>query len=95
MNWKTKGMKRFGNVETLRVEEAPAGVIQIALKAAKHIGDGLYGVDVKTVNGKPVVIEVNDNPSIEQGVEDIVLKDQLYESVMKYFMKKIEERIRS
>jgi hypothetical protein len=52
------------------VSEAPAEVIKLALKATQPIGDGLYGVDLKQVGDKPVVIEVNDNPSIDAGVED-------------------------
>ena len=35
------------DVETLPVELAPRAAVQVALKAANLIGDGLYGVDVK------------------------------------------------
>jgi hypothetical protein len=37
-----------------------------------------------------VVIEINDNPSIEYGVEDFILKDALYEEIMKYFVQRIK-----
>src|SRR5690606_36148795 len=50
-----------GESETLPVEQAPREVVELALKAANAIGDGFYGVDVKTVNGHCVLIEVNDN----------------------------------
>jgi glutathione synthase/RimK-type ligase-like ATP-grasp enzyme len=58
-------------------------VLQLALKTANAIGDGFYGVDIKTVNGRHVLMEVNDNPNVDRGVEDAVLGDALYERFMK------------
>src|SRR5690606_26064010 len=58
------GEKDYGRVETLPIEAAPKHVIQTAVRAANLIGDGLYGVDLKEINHKPYVIEINDNPSI-------------------------------
>ena len=52
------------------MQHAPREVLRLALQAANPIGDGLYGVDIKTVNGRHVLIEVNDNPNIDRGVED-------------------------
>ena len=89
-NWNGGSSDRFGKAETLRVEDAPPAVVQAALKAANLIGDGLYGVDLKEVNGKIVVIEVNDNPSIDAGVEDIVLKDELYLTIIRSIISRIE-----
>ena len=43
------------------------------MRAAAERGDGLYGVDLKDVDGRAIVIEINDNPSIDAGVEDQVL----------------------
>ena len=43
---------------------------ECGLKSAKLMGKGLYGIDLKEVNGKPLVIEINDNPNIDFGVED-------------------------
>ncbi len=79
-----------GSAETLAVEDAPRDVVALALKAANAIGDGLYGVDIKTVNGKQVLIEVNDNPNIDRGVEDAVLGDALYERLMKVFRTRVD-----
>lgn len=81
-----------GDSETLLVEEAPAGVIKLAIRAARLMGDGLYGVDLKIVRGKPVVIEVNDNPNIDAGVEDAALGDELYRRVMRHFSRKLASR---
>jgi glutathione synthase/RimK-type ligase-like ATP-grasp enzyme len=54
------------------------------------IGDGFYGVDLKVIKNKCYVIEINDNPSIEAGYEDAVLKDDLYLTVMRVFRNRIE-----
>jgi len=89
-NWGCEASSRFGKAETLRVDEAPPAVVQTALRAANLIGDGLYGVDLKEVGGKIYVIEVNDNPSIDAGVEDIVLKDELYLTVIRSIINRIE-----
>ncbi len=91
MNWETTEPKRYGKVETLPVELAPRGLIRTALSAANLIGDGLYGVDLKQVGNRFIVIEVNDNPSIEAGVEDEVLREKLYLTMMDIFLKKIRK----
>jgi glutathione synthase/RimK-type ligase-like ATP-grasp enzyme len=67
-------------------------VVKLAARAARLIGDGLYGVDLKVVRGKPVVIEINDNPNIDAGVEDAALGDELYRRVMQHFFWKLESR---
>jgi glutathione synthase/RimK-type ligase-like ATP-grasp enzyme len=36
------------------------------------------------------VIEVNDNPNVEHGVEDLVLKDGLYDRIMQSFLRRLE-----
>jgi glutathione synthase/RimK-type ligase-like ATP-grasp enzyme len=81
-----------GRSETLPVEHAPTGVVRAALRAANLIGDGLYGVDVKQVGTKFFIIEVNDNPNIDAGIEDQVLKDELYLRIMRVMVRRIERR---
>ncbi len=88
----TNGDTDYGTVETLRVEAAPEAVIRMALKAANLIGDGLYGVDLKQVGHKVYVIEINDNPNLDAGYEDAILKDELYMKIMTVFLKRIELR---
>lgn len=78
-----------GDHETVPVEDVPKHVLQIALRAANLIGDGFYGVDLKQFGDECVVIEVNDNPNVDSGVEDAILGDELYLKVMDYFLKKI------
>lgn len=86
------GRGRYGKSETLPIELAPRRAVQVALKAANLIGDGLYGVDVKESDGKFYVIEVNDNPSIDNKYEDAILKDEIYRRIMSVFLKRIEQR---
>jgi glutathione synthase/RimK-type ligase-like ATP-grasp enzyme len=69
-------------------------VLKIALKAANLIGDGLYGVDIKQLRNRCYVIEVNDNPNVDAGNEDGVLKDALYREIMGSFVRRIEARKR-
>jgi len=83
--------QRFGRVQTLPVELAPVNVVRAALKASNLIGDGLYGVDIKQIGRKCCVIEVNDNPTIEGGVEDAILKDELYNRIMTVFLHRLEQ----
>ncbi len=87
-----KGPGRYGKWETLPVELAPRKAVAIALKAANLIGDGLYGVDVKQSGGQFYIIEVNDNPNLESGVEDEVLRNELYDRVMRTFLQRIERQ---
>lgn len=81
-----------GNVTTIPVEHAPTGLIRAALKAANLIGDGLYGVDIKEVGNKFYIIEINDNPSIDAGIEDLILKDELYRIIMRVMLRRIEKK---
>ena len=86
------GRGRYGKSETIPIELAPRKALQVALKSANLIGDGLYGVDVKESKGKFYVIEVNDNPNIDAGCEDAILKDELFSRIMRVFLKRIEQR---
>ena len=45
---------------------------------------------MKEVDGKFYVIEINDNPNIDAGIEDKILKDRLYAIVMEVFLNKIK-----
>jgi glutathione synthase/RimK-type ligase-like ATP-grasp enzyme len=83
-----------GRAETVPVEMAPTRVVKTALKAANHIGKGLYGVDLKEVSGKVYMIEVNDNPNVDAGFEDEVLGDELYLRVMRTFFARVTARHR-
>ncbi len=79
-----------GGFRTLPLNEAPPRVIAIALKAARAIGAGLYGVDLKESGDTVVVIEVNDNPNLEHGVEDLVAKEEIWLRILQWFIKRID-----
>jgi glutathione synthase/RimK-type ligase-like ATP-grasp enzyme len=81
-----------GNFDTMATFDVPKPVLEAALKATQTIGDGLYGVDVKEKNGKGYVIEVNDNPNIDSGIEDKYLGEELYHLVMAEFLRRMENR---
>ena len=86
------GEDRYGKSETLPVELAPRQAVRMALKAANLVGDGFYGVDVKQSNGKFYIIEVNDNPNVDAGVEDMVVREELYNRLMSVMLHRIEQR---
>jgi glutathione synthase/RimK-type ligase-like ATP-grasp enzyme len=82
-----------GRVETVAIDDAPGSIVRTAVRAARLIGDGLYGVDLKLLRNRPCVIEVNDNPNIDSRFEDRILKDELYDRIIQSFIRRIE-RIR-
>ncbi|MBL0927914.1 MAG: RimK family protein [Phycisphaerales bacterium] len=92
VNNEKHGHARYGEVEPVPIEKAPRPVVQLAMKAANLIGDGLYGVDIKEVGSRRFVIEVNDNPNIDAGEEDKLMGDELYLRVMRVFLSRIEHR---
>jgi glutathione synthase/RimK-type ligase-like ATP-grasp enzyme len=78
--------------ETVPTYEIPPSVIEVAMKAASLIGNGLYGIDIKECDGKAYVIEVNDNPNIDSGVEDQISGIELYMQIMGEFSRRLELR---
>jgi glutathione synthase/RimK-type ligase-like ATP-grasp enzyme len=85
------GSSREGSHRTFDLDQAPREVIDIAVRAAKPIGDGLYGVDIKQTDHGMVVMEVNDNPNIEHGVEDAVGKDEIWMRILRWFIERFEQ----
>ncbi len=47
-------------------------------------------MDLKQVGDRVVVIEINDNPNIDAGVEDAVLGEALYRRLKEEFVRRIE-----
>ena len=81
-----------GGNTTIAVAAAPKEILDTAITAANLMGDGLYGVNLKQNERGVFVIEVNDNPNLDRGVEDAILKDELYQIVIKDFIRRIEAR---
>jgi glutathione synthase/RimK-type ligase-like ATP-grasp enzyme len=72
--------------ESVPERDVPEEVIDLAIKAAKAIGNGLYSVDIKQREGKQFVIEVNDNPSLESG------EDEYYPRIYNQIISNLMER---
>mgnify|MGYP003403914311 CR=1 FL=1 len=64
---------------------------RIAVRAARPIGGGFYGVDVKQTDSGFVVMEVNDNPNVGHGIEDQVGKYEIWTRVLKWFIERFEQ----
>jgi glutathione synthase/RimK-type ligase-like ATP-grasp enzyme len=83
-----------GKTEALTIGEAPEQVINTAVRAANLIGRGLYGADLKQVEDRVYLIEVNINPNIDAGNEDQVLGEALYREILGVFARRIAETTR-
>ena len=81
-----------GKTEAMAIGEAPEQVIDMAVRAANLVGRGLYGVDLKQIEDRCYLIEVNCNPNIDAGNEDQVMGDALYREVLGVFARRIAER---
>ena len=92
-NWDaSKKDDRDGNADSLPIEEVPEKVLEVALRSAKIMGKGLYGIDVKMVNGQPMVIEINDNPNVDFGVEDVYYGDKVYLEILIALKNRLEKK---
>ena len=85
------GSSREGGHRTFDLDQAPREVMDLAVRAAQPIGDGLYGVDLKQTPDGIVVMEVNDNPNIEHGIEDSVGKDEVWTRILRWFTERLEK----
>ncbi len=81
-----------GNFDTVPLTAVPPQVLRTAVKAANLIGNSLYGVDLKQIGSKVYIIEINDNPNIDGGVEDLYLKEELYQRVMQVLMERVDKK---
>ncbi|MES2662215.1 MAG: RimK family protein [Pseudomonadota bacterium] len=84
-----------GEFKTWDIADVPEGLLELACSTSRLIGDGLYGLDIKEINGQFHVIEINDNPNIDAGIEDQIAGDQLYETIIQYFFKRMNRETKS
>ncbi|MEZ5954777.1 MAG: RimK family protein [Hyphomonas sp.] len=87
------GKTTEGGFTTFAVQDAPPEVVDAAVRAASLIGAGLYGVDLKETDKGVVIIEINDNPSIDHDVEGAILKDELWRRIISWFSTRLEQRM--
>jgi glutathione synthase/RimK-type ligase-like ATP-grasp enzyme len=81
---------REGGLRAVAIEATPKAVIDVALAAARAVGQGLYGVDLKETPDGLVVIEVNDNPNLDHGAEDQACKDDVWARILQWFITRID-----
>lgn len=93
-NHKAVAAEVNGLCQAVPVEQAPPQVVKLAVDTARLIGNGLYGVDLKQAGERVLVIEVNDNPNLDAGIEDAVLGDELYRRVLQAFIQRLETKHR-
>ena len=78
-----------GSARTPSLREAPEEVVKTGVRAARLIGRGLYGVDVKATERGVFVIEINDNPNLVHDVEDAAEKDEVWRRLAAWFMQRL------
>lgn len=93
-NWKKESKSsREGKSDSVPLEDVPPDIIAMALKSTQLIGKGLFGVDLKEIDGKVYVIEVNDNPNVDAGSEDVLLGDTVYRKIMRALRQRVEQSL--
>lgn len=85
-------VSRYGRVQAVPLDEVDPDVLAVGLQAASLFGDGFFGVDVKAVDGRILVMEVNDNPNLDAGFEDGVDKDRVYDTLAEWFRVRLDRR---
>jgi glutathione synthase/RimK-type ligase-like ATP-grasp enzyme len=78
-----------GGFRTVAIAAAPREVVDAGVRAARLIGNGLYGVDIKQSNGGVFVIEVNDNPNLNHDVEDAAEGDAVWRRLAQWFVDRL------
>ena len=91
VKYRPDGSSHEGGFRAFDLAQAPREVMDIAVRAARPIGDGFYGVDLKQTDNGIVVMEVNDNPNLEHGIEDVVGKDEIWMRLLRWFIERFEQ----
>ena len=91
VKYRPDGSSHEGGFRAFDLAQAPAEVIDIAVRSARPIGDGFYGVDLTQTAHGIVVMEVNDNPNLEHGIEDSVGKDEIWLRLLRWFTDRFEQ----
>jgi len=86
LTYTPEGKAVYGPIKAIPIAKAPQALLDIAIAAANAVGNGLYGVDLKQTDEGFLVIEVNDNPTINAGDEDNV-NGELYERLINFLLR--------
>ena len=79
-----------GGYKTLPIAATPREIVETGVRAARLIGRGLYGVDIKANERGVFVIEVNDNPNLVHDVEDAAEGDAVWRRLTGWFLKRLQ-----
>ncbi|MFL5333246.1 MAG: RimK family protein [Geminicoccaceae bacterium] len=79
-----------GAFKTVAVAAAPREIVDAGVRAARLIGRGLYGVDIKANERGVFVIEVNDNPNLVHDVEDAAEGDAVWRRLTGWFLRRLQ-----
>ena len=79
-------------MQAVPLEAVPAEVLAAAVNSARLVGNSFYGVDLKSTAAGVYVIEINDNPNLDAGVEDADQGDALYITLLSHFLQQVESR---
>jgi glutathione synthase/RimK-type ligase-like ATP-grasp enzyme len=90
VNHKASGKPDQGGLKSFTLKDTPSHVVETAVRAARCIGDGLYGVDLKETPDGVYVIEVNDNPNLDHGWEDSGEKDEVWIRLTQWFLERLD-----
>jgi glutathione synthase/RimK-type ligase-like ATP-grasp enzyme len=89
VNHHDDGTAEEGNFRTFPIDKVPPEVLDAGVRSASLIGDGLYGVDLKETSNGVYIIEINDNPNLEHGVEDQAGKADIWNRLTRWFTTRI------
>lgn len=75
----------WGGSRPIPLAAAPESVLSSAVRAAVAMGTGLWGVDLKVIGDRTLVIEVNDNPNIDDACEAAIPEDRVWAHLAAWF----------
>ena len=90
VNHRADGTADEGAFKTFPIAKVPPEVLDVGVRSANLIGDGLYGVDLKETSEGVYIIEINDNPNLEHTVEDAVGKADVWNRLTRWFTTRIK-----
>lgn len=79
-----------GEAAAVPLQNVPAGVIETAQRAARLVGDGLYGVDLKQQGARTCAIEVNANPDIDSECEAALPASRVWLRLADWFAQRFQ-----
>lgn len=89
LHHRTDGRSVEGGFRAFGLADVPPAVIDMAVRGARLVGNGLYGVDLKQTDRGVFLIEINDNPNLDHGIEDQAEKDAVWTRLARWFLDRL------